>query len=248
MKKATDLVIDTERETRESDRVTVPPPGADEPMASLRYFQRLDDETTGESINMLACQDRLLRVWSALNNRELRPEKGFYKSIFLLPFPTAKDERASMKVYAFDHSDNLPALEHIAADLMALTSFKDGAAAENSTREGRINLIKALTEYFESLMSNPVAEDLPMVDLNVDYSGALEMINKLDFDLILDGKRLPKFRDGREFITITPESAAEFKQELASYFLANHKAVKTSPDETNAERIISGIRKKTVVI
>ena len=71
------------------DTPTLPPPPelGHDPAASILYFQKIDDENSGEAARIEGCKTRLRRVWSALSNREFRPESHFLRSIILMPFP-----------------------------------------------------------------------------------------------------------------------------------------------------------------
>jgi len=223
-----------------------PPPMLDgDPEASVKYFQQLDDETSGEANRIAHCWKLLQQVRLALSNREFKLEKSLLRSIFLMPFPDTTGQVTRIKLLAFDHAENSLPLDEIASELLALTSYKDNDTRNNLSREGRLNLIKALTEYYDDLVIKPFGrplEDQSAVNLEVNYIGIIETINKLDFELVAQGDSLPRFRVGRDLIVITPELVAFFKQKFTKYFLDKHRESKDrKPLVAHGQVVRSGV-------
>lgn len=229
--------------------LTMPPPPdlAGDPMASTRYFQQIDDENSGEAERIAVCRKRLQKIRLALSDREFKPERSFIRSnndklpgsVFLMPFPAAEDQKAKIKVYVFDHDETSLPLDEISAELMALTSYKDAITGNNLSRAERLNLIKALTEYYNDLLIKPSGKSAggeQEVDLEVNYLSAVEIVHRLNFELVRNGDLFPQFRVGRDMVVITPELVNLFKQKLTKYFLDRH----TSSKEQKA--IVQGIQ------
>lgn len=233
---------------------TMPPPAhlGRDPLASTRYFQKIDDENSGEGNRIEVCWRRLQKIRLALSNREFKAEKSFLKSIFLMPFPAAENQGAKINVYAFDHNETSLPLDEISAEFMALTSYKDEATGRNLSRAERLNLIKALTEYYDDLVIKLLVKSSEAeqgMNLEVNYLSAMEIFHRLDFELMVgdvvvkDPDQFPRFRVGRELLVITPDQVGFFKQKIIKYFLDKHRKLREEKGVTDGiQAVRSGIR------
>jgi hypothetical protein len=220
------------KELRTESR-TLPPASADDlvaSMSSIKFFQKIDDDISGEGKRMEACWKRLQKVRLALSNREFNPERSFIRSdnssifigVFLMPFPAVENGEAKIKVHAFDHNETSLPLNEISEELTSLTSYKDVDTGTNVSRKERLNLIKALTEYYDDLLIEPSknsSKGVQEMDLEVNYFSAAETLHRLNFELVLKGSLWPQFRVGSDLLIISPKQVASFKQKISRYFL-----------------------------
>lgn len=159
---------------------TMPPPGAttERPPAGQGHFVQLFDQASGEAVRMIVCLNVLSKAAKTLSDRDFDAKKAFERSVFLMPFPQVLfNGQVRMEVFGFDHNDTVDTLVDINNNLIKLIGFRDASTVRTLTRDGRLNLIKALTIYYADLTGQEVE------DLKVDFVAAIGSIRKMDWVL-----------------------------------------------------------------
>ena len=215
--------VDPEARTKPPGQATKPP-GSHQPTAGRRNDGYIYEKSSGEAARIIACSMVIREVIQAMNDREFNEGKAFNKSIFLIPVPRFDGHKLDMEVYSFNHQDQLAPLTEICHALFSVTSFRDIDIAGIMPRDERINLIKALTEYYANLREVP-STLMASTDLQIDYRLALDALNKLEWINMVGMKKggTIHYQLGASQAVIGPIQVKEFKLKLGSFFLEKSK-------------------------